>query len=276
MSLTIERDDWRDVAACRDTDPDLFFPVGTTGPAIEQIDNAKAVCQAVRGPDRLPRVRPATNQDSGIWGGTSEEERRKLRRQWLAATARPAPEPPAPRTGRPDLRPVHTPEPATTTSPSEVVVASRPTTRGRRRGRAPAASRRAVVLDADPSARPRCPAARPPWPGAPRWCRPARSSPASARSTGPGRWRLVELEPRRAGRRRRRTRRRRSARRRRARSRRARARALPAASRSGGKAWSTAFCSSSVSTTASGRGHAGRQLAGVARDLERRSGGRAR
>jgi WhiB family redox-sensing transcriptional regulator len=29
-----------------------------------------------------------TNQDSGIWGGTSEEERRKLRRQWLAARRR--------------------------------------------------------------------------------------------------------------------------------------------------------------------------------------------
>ena len=29
-----------------------------------------------------------TNQDSGIWGGTSEEERRKLRRQWLAAKRR--------------------------------------------------------------------------------------------------------------------------------------------------------------------------------------------
>ena len=33
----IENDDWRELAACRDTSPDLFFPVGTTGPAIEQI-----------------------------------------------------------------------------------------------------------------------------------------------------------------------------------------------------------------------------------------------
>ena len=46
-SRSIEWDlaDWRSNAACRDTDPDLFFPVGTTGPAIEQIESAKAVCQ---------------------------------------------------------------------------------------------------------------------------------------------------------------------------------------------------------------------------------------
>ena len=36
----LERTDWRDGAACRDTSPDLFFPVGTTGPALEQIDQA--------------------------------------------------------------------------------------------------------------------------------------------------------------------------------------------------------------------------------------------
>ena len=84
MSLTIERDDWRDDAACRDTDPDLFFPVGTTGPAIEQIANAKAVCQACDAQTACLEYALVTNQDSGIWGGTSEEERRALRRQWVA------------------------------------------------------------------------------------------------------------------------------------------------------------------------------------------------
>jgi len=29
-----------------------------------------------------------TNQESGVWGGTSEEERRKLRRQWVARQRR--------------------------------------------------------------------------------------------------------------------------------------------------------------------------------------------
>ena len=33
--------DWRDNAICRDTDPALFFPVGTTGLALVQIDRAK-------------------------------------------------------------------------------------------------------------------------------------------------------------------------------------------------------------------------------------------
>lgn len=35
---------WRHEAACRWEDPDLFFPVGTGGPALLQIEEAKAVC----------------------------------------------------------------------------------------------------------------------------------------------------------------------------------------------------------------------------------------
>ncbi len=36
--------DWRDHASCRDEDPELFFPVGTSGPTLLQIAEAKAVC----------------------------------------------------------------------------------------------------------------------------------------------------------------------------------------------------------------------------------------
>ncbi len=90
LSLSIECDDWREYSACRDTDPDLFFPVGTTGPAIEQIENAKAVCRTCDVQKNCLEYALTTNQDSGIWGGTSEEERRVLRRQWVARNRRSA------------------------------------------------------------------------------------------------------------------------------------------------------------------------------------------
>jgi WhiB family redox-sensing transcriptional regulator len=75
---------WRSDAICRDTDPDLFFPVGTTGLALVQIARAKEVCGEC--PVKVDCLDYAleTNQDSGIWGGLSEEERRVLRRQYVA------------------------------------------------------------------------------------------------------------------------------------------------------------------------------------------------
>ena len=91
MALTWSRthdwdvDDWRDQALCRDTDPDLFFPVGTTGPALEQIAAAREVCQQCEAQAPCLEFALATNQESGVWGGTSEEERRALRKRWLAA-----------------------------------------------------------------------------------------------------------------------------------------------------------------------------------------------
>ncbi len=72
---------WRHRAICKDTDPDLFFPVGTTGQALVQIARAKEVCGEC--PVRTDCLEYAidTNQDSGIWGGLAEEERRMIRRQ---------------------------------------------------------------------------------------------------------------------------------------------------------------------------------------------------
>jgi len=72
--------EWVGRARCKDEDPELFFPTGTTGSSTLQTEMAKAVCG-------LCEVRPeclewalATGQDSGVWGGQSEDERRALRR----------------------------------------------------------------------------------------------------------------------------------------------------------------------------------------------------
>jgi WhiB family transcriptional regulator, redox-sensing transcriptional regulator len=75
---------WRDQAACRHTDPNLFFPAGSTGLAIEQIEAAKAVCRSCPVQDACLRFAFETNQEAGIWGGTDEDERRRLRRSWRA------------------------------------------------------------------------------------------------------------------------------------------------------------------------------------------------
>ncbi|MEI8239364.1 MAG: WhiB family transcriptional regulator [Actinomycetota bacterium] len=77
---------WRTGAICRDTDPDLFFPVGTTGYALVQIDRAKQVCGECPAHVDCLQYALDTNQDSGIWGGTSEEERRTIRRQLAGRT----------------------------------------------------------------------------------------------------------------------------------------------------------------------------------------------
>ncbi len=72
---------WRSQALCRDTDPDLFFPVGTTGAALIQIEQARSVCWQCPVQAECLEFALDTNQDSGIWGGMSEEERRLLRRE---------------------------------------------------------------------------------------------------------------------------------------------------------------------------------------------------
>ncbi|WP_328921161.1 WhiB family transcriptional regulator [Streptomyces sp. NBC_00208] len=74
-------ENWRMQAACRDEDPDLFFPIGSTGPALVQTEEAKAVCDGC--PVREPCLEWAMEhgQDSGVWGGLGEAERRALKRR---------------------------------------------------------------------------------------------------------------------------------------------------------------------------------------------------
>jgi WhiB family redox-sensing transcriptional regulator len=70
--------DWRDHAACRDEDPELFFPIGNTGPALLQIEEAKAVCRACPVTAACLQWALDSGQDAGVWGGMSEDERRAL------------------------------------------------------------------------------------------------------------------------------------------------------------------------------------------------------
>ena len=73
--------DWRSRAACLDEDPELFFPVGSTGPAVVQTEQAKAICRRCPVIDECLEFALETKQDTGVWGGMSEDERRALRRR---------------------------------------------------------------------------------------------------------------------------------------------------------------------------------------------------
>lgn len=71
---------WQDSAACRGNDPDLFFPVGKTGLSIQQIAAAKEVCLSCVARVSCLEFAIMTKQEYGVWGGTSEEERKTIQR----------------------------------------------------------------------------------------------------------------------------------------------------------------------------------------------------
>ena len=78
--LTLLVDDWRHRAACRGEDPELFFPSGTSGPALAQVEQAKAVCQRCLVAEQC-LAEALRRQEYGIWGGTTEGERAELIRR---------------------------------------------------------------------------------------------------------------------------------------------------------------------------------------------------
>jgi len=82
--------DWRHRALCRDEDPELFFPIGNTGPAIVQLEQAKAVCRRCPVTDECLSWALESGQDAGIWGGMGEDERRALKRRAARARIRTA------------------------------------------------------------------------------------------------------------------------------------------------------------------------------------------
>ncbi len=73
-------DDWRTSSLCRDTNPELFFPIGSTGEALDQIEAAKAVCSECLAQVECLEFALNTNQEAGVWGGATEDERRRMRR----------------------------------------------------------------------------------------------------------------------------------------------------------------------------------------------------
>jgi len=74
-------DGWRDQARCRHTHPDLFFAVGTTAPALDQVEAAKAVCRSCPVQEMCLQFALETNQEAGVWGGMDEGARRAVRRR---------------------------------------------------------------------------------------------------------------------------------------------------------------------------------------------------
>lgn len=80
--------EWWSLAACQAVDPDLFFPMSATNPARRELAAAKAVCERCPVRAECLQYALAAGQVQGIWGGTSEEERRLLRQRRAKARAR--------------------------------------------------------------------------------------------------------------------------------------------------------------------------------------------
>lgn len=72
---------WRMHAACRDHDPELFHPVGVSGPAVLQELEAKKVCADCPVQRECLRFALDSGQEFGVWGGASEQDRRDMLRK---------------------------------------------------------------------------------------------------------------------------------------------------------------------------------------------------
>lgn len=85
MTETVHNDDdngWQLAANCLGVDPDLFFP--ERGASTKE---AKAVCQGCVVRVECLEYALANGEKFGIWGGLSERERRRIRRQRALARA---------------------------------------------------------------------------------------------------------------------------------------------------------------------------------------------
>lgn len=68
--------EWMDDGACRDVDPELFFPARAV-----DTEPAKRVCRGCPVREACLEYAVAERVVFGIWGGTTERQRRRLRRE---------------------------------------------------------------------------------------------------------------------------------------------------------------------------------------------------
>ncbi|MCO6009034.1 WhiB family transcriptional regulator [Actinoallomurus purpureus] len=76
---------WTDLAACQGVDPELFFPVSASGPALDQVAEAKQVCASCPVVSDCLAWALRAGESAGVWGGTTPDERRYLRLKPLPA-----------------------------------------------------------------------------------------------------------------------------------------------------------------------------------------------
>lgn len=79
MNERIEQMAWAEFAACKDVEPELFFPVSEVGLGALQVEVAKGYCLSC--PVREICLAFALDEglDHGVFGGKSAQERRALR-----------------------------------------------------------------------------------------------------------------------------------------------------------------------------------------------------
>lgn len=67
---------WRQKAACRGVDPDIFYPVTE-----EDAEEAKAICAGCPARQTCLEWAITSRERDGVWGGATERERRRMLRQ---------------------------------------------------------------------------------------------------------------------------------------------------------------------------------------------------
>ena len=73
--------DWRAAGACLSADPDLFFPVATGTVAAVQVRKAQRICAGCGVRQECFDFAMRSGETHGVWGGTTPEERIRVRRQ---------------------------------------------------------------------------------------------------------------------------------------------------------------------------------------------------